>query len=428
MSAKRPRPPKKFKIYEKHGNNEAGYGSFGHVYFYHLIENHSQLYAVKAIPGDEVRKDEIDILKECSHKNIVSYIDCDYQDSLWLIVTELLNSSLYDALRAAEKSLFMLTQYSKGVRLNQIRFLPKLNEYEMFSIADNCFEGLMYLHSKDIIHPDIYPPNILLEVRTVDNIRSITAKICDFGLSKHGSNGHQTNLQNVYSAPETNIKSDEGYSLKADVFSLGVVIAEMIYDLAGVKKGLFNEKFVGNIRNEWRGIVTQGTKYSKEATKYARAVDVVMPMTSEDPKKRSDIQGANLAWNKFRSQTTDDDNIYDDATFGESNQHQEEKDAMDGSGEKTIPAGLCTVFNMDGSGEKTIPAGLSTEESLDNMDGSGEKTIPAGLSTEESLDNMDGSGEKTIPAALSREDLFNQCLLINPKITKAAFNRLLNIE
>lgn len=371
MSAKK--PPRTFKTYERHGTNDAGWGSFGYVFFYHSTDNNSQLYAVKAIPAEKVRMDEIAILKECSHPNIVQYIDCEFSDSLCLIVTELLNSSLYDALRGAKKSLFVLTQTSKGVRVNQTLFSPKLNEYEMFLIAEDCFQGLIYLHSRTIIHRDIYPPNILLEVRSVNNIRSITAKLCDFGLSKHGPDGHQTNLQNVYSAPETNIKSATSYSLKADVFSLGVVIAEMIYDLACVKKELFAEKFVGATRAEWKRTVTQGTKYSKKPMVYARAVNVVLPMTEEDPNNRFDISEAHLAWATFRQETSTDGS--DDTTF-EEYQHKEDTDAMDVS-----------------------------EETMD-------------LSEE----TMNVSEETTTP---NPDILFKQLLLINPDIPETAFLELL---
>lgn len=310
MSAKK--PPKSFKCYERHGSNDAGWGSFGYVYFYRLSVDHSKLFAVKVIPEDIVRMDEITILRQCSHPNIVQYTDCAFQDSLCLIVTELLNSSLSDALRGAKNSLFVLTQSSRGVRINQTPFLPKLSEYEMFLIIENCFQGLMYLHENRIIHRDIYPPNILLEVKTVNNIRSITAKLCDFGLSKHGSDGHQTRLQNIYSAPETNDRTSVRYSLKADVFSLGVVIAEMICDLARESKRLFNDKFVESIRTDWANTVTQGTKYSKKAVKYSSSVKVVLPMTESDPGKRYDVVAAYAAWAKFyyeMTAKTDDDDM-----------------------------------------------------------------------------------------------------------------------
>lgn len=304
MSAKK--PPQNFKGYTRQGSNNAGWGSFGYVYFYHSVDDHRTVVAVKAIPEDAIRTQEVELLKSCNHPNIVRYIDCSVQDSLWLIVTELLSSSLHDAFRAAKKSLFQPCDSGKGgVSIKQNNFWPKLKQSEMYSIANDCFKGLMYLHNeKNIIHRDIYPPNILLEVKGSKDIRKITAKLCDFGLSKQGSDGHHTNLQNVYSAPETTDSSTLGYSLKADVFSLGVVIAEMVYDLSGVKRDLFNAKFVGRVRAQWAHTVTYGGPYGNiSPTEHLPLLNVVLGMTEEDPSVRVSIDSAYGAWRSCFDET-----------------------------------------------------------------------------------------------------------------------------
>lgn len=301
MSVKK--PPKTFTTYERQGHNDAGYGSFGHVYFYRSINNTKEIFAVKVIEEANVRQQELDILQACNHKNIVRYIDSVWQSGLCLVVTELLHSSLYDAMRGAKNSLFVLTTTSTGVRINQTPFLPKLSEYEMFSIVGDCFEGIKYLHSQNIIHRDIYPANILLEV-TTSRERSVTAKLCDFGLSKVGCDGHQTVLHNIYSAPETTTKaSTSGYTLKADVFSFGVVLAEMVYDLSGEKKNLFNSKFESTSRTEWFNTVRCGSKYSKRATKYVGIVTLVLGMTEADPRKRFTLDQAHAAWLEYHRTT-----------------------------------------------------------------------------------------------------------------------------
>lgn len=313
MSIKR--PPKYFKNYERHGVNDAGYGSFGKVYFYHLKEDHMKIVAVKVIEEDNIRKDELEILKQCTHKNIVEYIDCENKEGLWFIVTELLNSSLYDALHCSKDSLFVLTQRSNGCRINQTQFLPKLNEYEMLSIAEDCFQGLLYLHDNNIIHRDIWPANILLEVIYTTDVRKITGKLCDFGLSKQGTAGHQTALENIYSAPECTNPNVLGYSIKADVFSMGVVLAEMIYDLAGINKKLFQSRFENNTRREWSNTVRYGNRFgSKKAVKYKDIYPIVMDMTKENPDERANIHEAYTKWTAFYNLKNDaeDENEYDD--------------------------------------------------------------------------------------------------------------------
>lgn len=315
-----PKPPQKITVYERQGSNNAGYGSYGHVYFYHLVEDHKKVFAIKFIAQENIRQQEVAILQSCAHENIVRYIDYGLEDGYCFIVTELLNSSLYDAFRAAERSLFELTPTSKGYRIYQRKFLPKLSVAEMFQTAEDCFQGLMYLHEKGIIHRDIYPANILLQVDYKKG-RSITAKLCDFGLSKLGTDGHQTVLQNVpYSAPETTNVSEtnsDGYSLKADVFSLGVVISEMICNLAGVrKKDIYGreEKFERGVRVNWERTIKKGTKFgSLKAVRFAGVAQLVMDMTLGDPKTRVDVNRAHDAWKVFHDTMKDGNDSDDDA-------------------------------------------------------------------------------------------------------------------
>ena len=267
------------------------------------------MYAVKVINEEDVRKEEIEVLKQCDHKNIVRYVDYHEQGSLIFIVMELLNSSLGDALRSAANSLFVKSRGSHGVKIKQIKFQPKLTCVELFSVIDQCFEGLLYLHSKNIIHRDIYPNNILLGVSCDEQgIRNVTAKLCDFGLSKIGETTHQTRLQNKYSAPEA---ADEGageYTLKVDVFSLGAVIAVITYDLLKIPKKLLENRFVDNTRKEWVDTVTLGNNYNTGAhIEYAAIASVVLPMTDKIPGKRPAIAKAYELWKQFKIDFVDED-------------------------------------------------------------------------------------------------------------------------
>jgi len=90
--------------------------------------------------------------------------------------------------------------------------------------------GLNYLHEQDIVHRDIKGANIL-----VDNRGGI--KISDFGVSKKfeddilagaGSRGHRASLQGsvFWMAPE--VVKQSGHSPKADIWSVGCVVVEML--------------------------------------------------------------------------------------------------------------------------------------------------------------------------------------------------------
>lgn len=88
--------------------------------------------------------------------------------------------------------------------------------------------GMMYLHQHHIIHRDLKPGNILLD-------SDFNPLITDFGLSKIYDSGNSSSQSqsygtSVYMAPE--VITGNNYNGKADVYSFGILMFEVITDQA----------------------------------------------------------------------------------------------------------------------------------------------------------------------------------------------------
>ena len=112
---------------------------------------------------------------------------------------------------------------SGGNLLNAINKMSKLSEIMAKNIFRQLIETIKYLHSIGIVHRDIKPDNILLEL---DN----TIKLCDFGVSKEVKEGQLLTDScgtPAFVAPE--VLKDSPYNpYMTDVWSSGVVLYAMI--------------------------------------------------------------------------------------------------------------------------------------------------------------------------------------------------------
>jgi serine/threonine protein kinase len=92
---------------------------------------------------------------------------------------------------------------------------------EAINIAEGVLKGLVVMHGEHVIHRDIKPENILMQ--------GDVPKIADFGISRMLDASEQASTTAgtlPYMSPE--ILSEEGGTHKSDVWSLGVMLYEMV--------------------------------------------------------------------------------------------------------------------------------------------------------------------------------------------------------
>lgn len=153
--------------------------------------------------------------------------------------------------------------YANGTLENFIRHQNgNLNHYQMMQILIQITNGLIHIHKNEIVHLDIKPENIFIDFNAKKKVYLL--KIGDFGISADllgdGEGNKCLKLQSgdpIYIAPEilesiTNSYDYDGNKedvKKIDVFSLGIIGLEMLFDCNLPSQGkLFG--YIRNINNE----------------------------------------------------------------------------------------------------------------------------------------------------------------------------------
>jgi eukaryotic-like serine/threonine-protein kinase len=136
--------------------------------------------------------------------------------------------ALYEFGNVADTYYFLM-EYIEGSTLRDVVKARELAPEHALAIVPHLCDALQYAHDKGVVHRDIKPENILM---SVDG----SVKIADFGLSRILGNESQQDLLTAthqvmgtprYMAPEQ-LEGTHNVDHRADIYSLGVVIYEML--------------------------------------------------------------------------------------------------------------------------------------------------------------------------------------------------------
>ncbi|CAG5059923.1 unnamed protein product [Parnassius apollo] len=186
-----------------------GSGTYGDVYKAKRLNGNGELAAIKVIklePGDDfaIIQQEILMMKDCRHPNIVAYYGSYLRrDKLWISM-----------------------EYCGGGSLQDIYHVTgPLTELQIAYMCRETLTGLSYLHSMGKMHRDIKGANILLT-------ECGDVKLADFGVSAQITatiNKRKSFIGTPYwMAPEVAaVERKGGYNQLCDIWACGITAIEL---------------------------------------------------------------------------------------------------------------------------------------------------------------------------------------------------------
>ncbi|XP_075452604.1 interferon-induced, double-stranded RNA-activated protein kinase-like isoform X3 [Ascaphus truei] len=269
-------------------------GGFGTVYKARKILD-EKYYVVKKVKRlNEKTVVEVQTLARLQHENIVRYyhswtgvdsfgvgssgvgssgVGSSGVGSSGVDYSEIVSSNSSEKNEVKGKCLFIQMEYCPlGTLRSWIDKMEMVDRNKSLEIFRQIIEGVVYIHSQNLIHRDLKPLNIFFA-------EELKIKIGDFGfvVPMTGEHEEQEVLRTVrgtrsYMAPE---QKESTFGNEVDIFPLGLILLELLW-----KFNTTHEKIV-----EWENI--RIAKFPKMfAEKYPVEESMMKLMLSEDRNKR----------------------------------------------------------------------------------------------------------------------------------------------
>jgi serine/threonine protein kinase len=187
-------------------NQKVANGSFGDLFQGTYC---GQDVAIKILKPERLNENlhrefmqEVSIMRKVRHKNVVQFIGaCTKPPNLCIVTEYMSGGSVYDYLHK-----------QKGV----------LKMPMLLRVAIDISKGMDYLHQNKIIHRDLKAANLLMDENEV-------VKVADFGVARvQSQSGIMTAETGTYRWMAPEVIEHKPYDYKADVFSFGVVLWELL--------------------------------------------------------------------------------------------------------------------------------------------------------------------------------------------------------
>ena len=222
----------------------------------------SQEVAIKVLKAEHVSSEmqrefaqEVYIMRKVRHKNVVQFMGACTMPPHLCIVTEFMSGgSVYDYLHK-QKGFFKFPTVLK--------------------VAIDISKGMNYLHQHNIIHRDLKAANLLMDENGV-------VKVADFGVARvKAQSGVMTAETGTYRWMAPEVIEHKPYDHKADVFSFGIVLWELL-------TGKLPYEYLTPLQAAI-GVVQKGLRPTIPKSTHPKFVQILERSWQQDPTLRPDF-------------------------------------------------------------------------------------------------------------------------------------------
>jgi len=239
-------------------------GAFARVFLARKTQT-GDIYAIKIIPKKNLLQKN-QIRRAITEKDILLGSNSPYIINFYYSII-------------GEYNLYLVMEYVPGGDLfSLLQNVGSLDEYSTRIYTKQIVNALSFLNSKGIIHRDLKPDNILITAEG-------KLKLTDFGLSEVGVVGRSFAVSHDHIASEPSIVGTPDYispevllsrphSSSADIWSLGVIVYEMLVGVPPFHGKNEEETHANIIRGKYRPLPSD---FSNDAADFVRSLLQIDP-------------------------------------------------------------------------------------------------------------------------------------------------------
>ncbi len=265
---------------------QIGSGGMSLVYLAEQTEPIERHVALKVIRPSLVHRDSIERFKrelqtqhQLEHPNIATFFDAG-------VIQQPIGSS--------PGLLYAAIQFIDGPHLNDYVAEHELTVREKVRVFCSVLHALDYAHQQNVVHRDVKPSNILVEVN--GDPASAQPKLIDFGIAKVLTSGarsstFETTVGHVvgslrYMSPEQLFGLEVDF--RTDIYSAGLVLIELLTNQPHRRENS-RQAIVNSLRKPSRGTDFQATHWNRNDLSHKsseRLVSVIRKSIAEQPEQR----------------------------------------------------------------------------------------------------------------------------------------------